>query len=355
MTQTGAIFLDAYRNLNAKKMFWLVLAISLLVVVSFACIGINDRGLKVLFWQSDTDLIDSQLLEPALFYKWLFVYLGIDYWLSWIATILALVSTAGIFPDLITSGSIDLVVSKPISRLRLFITQYVAGLLFVTLQVTIFTVASILLIGIRGGVWEPGLLVAVPVTVCFFSYLFSVCVFLGVWTRSTVAALLLTLLFWVWIGALGTAEQLALFSKTMDKQGVTWVGVQQESRGAARPGTGQPGSPSRTGDGSSSNPPRASLQKHGRRWYDVAHPILYSVKTVLPKTGETIGLLERSLISLAELPASLGEEKSKRMEVDREVAEIIRARSVAWVVGTSLGFEFVVLAAAAFIFCRRDY
>ena len=34
---------------------------------------------------------------------------------------------------------------------------------------------------------------AVPLVVCFFSYLFSVCVLLGVWTRSTVAAILLTI------------------------------------------------------------------------------------------------------------------------------------------------------------------
>ena len=32
MTQTGAIFLEAYRNLNSKKLFWIVLVISVLVV-----------------------------------------------------------------------------------------------------------------------------------------------------------------------------------------------------------------------------------------------------------------------------------------------------------------------------------
>ena len=355
MTQTGAIFLDAYRNLNAKKMFWLVLAISLLVVVSFAFIGINDRGLKIIFWQVDHDLLNSQFIEPALFYKWIFVYVGIGVWLSWIATILALVSTAGIFPDLITSGAIDLVVSKPISRLRLFITQYAAGLLFVTLQVTIFTVASFLVIGIRGGMWEPGLFVAVPLTVCFFSYLFAVCVFLGVWTRSTVAALLLTLLFWFMLYGIGTTEQTLLMFKTMDEQGVTWAALQQESRGAARPAMGRPEPPSRTGDASSANRPGADGQKDGPSSLKVAHRVLYYVKTVLPKTTETIGLLERSLISLAELPNSPGEDMPRQMEVGREVAETIRGRSVAWVVGSSLLFEFVVLAAAAFIFCRRDY
>ena len=36
MTQTLALLLDAYRELNAKKLFWVVLAISLIVVLSVA-------------------------------------------------------------------------------------------------------------------------------------------------------------------------------------------------------------------------------------------------------------------------------------------------------------------------------
>jgi len=38
-----------------------------------------------------------------------------------------------------------------------------------------------------------------------------------------------------------------------------------------------------------------------------------------------------------------------------EFVEIIHGRSIAWVVGTSLGFEVFVLFWAAVFFCRRDY
>ena len=175
MRQTIAIFADAYRSLNSQKLFWLSLAISGAVVAAFACVGINQQGVKLLFWQFDSPWLNAKIMPPAVFYKQLFVNGAIRYWLSWLAAILALVSTAGIFPGLIGSGTIDLFVSKPIGRLRLFFTEYLAGLLFVTLQVTIFSVASLLVIGLRGGVWEPGLLVAVPLVVCFFSYLFAVC------------------------------------------------------------------------------------------------------------------------------------------------------------------------------------
>ena len=345
MTQTLAIFHDAYRSLNAKKMFWIVLVISGLVVAAFAAVGINDRGLKILVWQFDTELVTTESVSVATFYKYLFVSIGIGIWLTWLATILALFSTAGIFPDLVTGGSIGLLVSKPIGRLRLFLTQYMAGLLFVTLQVTVFCLASFLVIGLRGGVWEPGLFVAVPVVVCFFSYLFAICAFLGVLTRSTLASLLLTLLFWFGIYGVGAAENTLLMFKTMDEKGVLRV---QTTDGSQQPAIRPPKRESQS----------ANAENDGNDSLVMAHRIVYGVKTVLPKTAETIGLLERALIDLSDLPdGALGQspQQSPHGQAAREMAETLRNRSIWWIVGTSLAFEAVVLAWAALIFCRRDF
>jgi ABC-type transport system involved in multi-copper enzyme maturation permease subunit len=364
MTQTGAIFLDAYRSLNAKRMFWIVLVLSGLVVVAFAFMGINERGMTIAFWQFDSQFLNSQNISPALLYKWLFVSIGISVWLSWIATILALVSTAGMFPDLINGGSIALLVSKPIGRLRLFATQYAAGLLFVTLQVTIFSLVSFLVIGLRGGVWEPGLFIAVPLVVCFFSYLFSICVLLGLLTRSTLAALLLTLLFWFMVWGLGVSENTLLLFRTMGEQGVTMQDIQQvqeASRKAEKPSeneTEPDAAPGPTSEKAASpekeDTGEETEAKEAPRSLVLAHNIVYGVKTVLPKTSETIDLLERSLISMAELPEQPDQDE-RQARLGREMVETIRSRSVAWVVGTSLGFELVVLCWAALIFCRRDF
>jgi ABC-type transport system involved in multi-copper enzyme maturation permease subunit len=336
MTQTWAIFYDAYRALNAKKMFWIVLAISGLVVAGMGCLGINEQGVTIAFWQVDFLGINSHTWPPPLFYKSLFLNFGVGLWLTWIATILALVSTAGVFPDLITSGSIDLVVSKPISRLRLFLTQYAAALLFVTLQVTIFSVASFLVLGLRGGVWEPGLFIGVPLVVCFYSYLFSVCVLLGILRRSTVAALLLTLLFWAFVGGLGWTENWFLVFRTAHEQGVSLIPPPPNApKPAAR--AGQP-------------PDRSD-------WVVVTHKVLYGLKTVLPKTGETLNLMDRTMVSMAELSEATRRRPGNRPsnDVGLQVEQELRSRSVAWIVGTSLAFEAVILAWAAWVFCRRDY
>lgn len=334
MTQTLAIFLDAYRSLNAKKMFWIVLALSGLVVAAFAMLGINEDGLSIAFWQLDGEWaqwINSDVIAPATFYKLLFSSFGINIWLSTVATILALISTAGIFPDLVGSGSIDLVLCKPISRLRLFATQYVAGLLFVTLQVTVFCLACFLLIGIRGGSWEPGLFIAVPLVVCFFSYLFSVCVYVGVKTRSTLAALLTTLLFWVFAFGLSYAE---LFLEA----------------------TAEAGPPSFNIFGEQSPTHDRPIDPEPPDWVVTGHRAVFALKSVMPKTTETVALLERGLVDMAGMPSETsGRRRRTQVEFGEAMQKIMRRRSATWVIGTSLLFELVVLAAAAWIFCRRDF
>lgn len=369
MSQTMAIFYDAYRGLRARKMFWVVLVISALVVAAFACLGITDRGVKVLFWEIGFGPTTKDT-SPATFYKLMFTALGINFWLSWLAAILALISTAGIFPAFIASGSIDLVVSRPIGRIRLFLTQYAAGLLFVTLQITLFCLASFLVIGLRGGAWEPGIFLAIPLVLCFFSYLFSVCVLLGVLWRSTVAALLLTMLFWGMLAGLHVAEAGVLDAQLhgQREQGRRRFRIEAAE---ARLRAGLAATKSSSAPAGTRPAPQEDLAEL-RRQYDrtasgieqlkTAHRILYGVKTFLPKTSETIKLLERTLIHAAELPGGgeeqappRGQARSRSQAAARQLAQELRGRSAARIIGTSLAFELVILALAAAIFHRRDF
>ena len=93
-TQTLALFLDAYRELNARKLFWITLVLSVLVVGVYACIGINEKGLTILWFQLETSPFDSNRIPPRLLYGFVFSFLAVPFWLTWIATILALITTA---------------------------------------------------------------------------------------------------------------------------------------------------------------------------------------------------------------------------------------------------------------------
>lgn len=387
LTQTFALVLDAYRELNAKKLFWITLVLSGLMVVAFAAVGINAQGLTIFHWEIPFGL-NTTVITKEMFYKQLlFTNLGIRFWLAWGATILALVSTAGMIPDFVTGGSLPVMLAKPISRLRLFLTKYMTGLLFVALQVSVFCTASFFVLGIRAEVWEPSLFIAIPLVIAFFSYLFCVCALIGLVTRSTIAALILTALFWFALFAVNTAEQGLLTFRMFTEQRVEQyerLVAEEREKFEASNGEGRTGIMNALRDGMiTPEGRRARLDRLEERLVEVEksattvakwHNGVWIAKTVLPKTTETVQLTERTLIDMAELeqmmlddggggqnmPDMSREDAELGVRVDqdelaRDLVRRQRERSVWWIVGTSLGFEAFILAIACWVFCRRDY
>jgi ABC-type transport system involved in multi-copper enzyme maturation permease subunit len=407
LRQTAALFVDAYRELNARKLFWVVLALSALFVLAFALVGINERGITLFWWEIPIPLFNTQTLPgKSFFYKFLFFTFGFQIWLTWIATALALVSTASIIPEFVSGGSIDTLLSKPLGRARLFLTKYLSGLLFAGLQVTVFTVAAFVVIGVRGEEWVWGLFVAIPLVVLFFSYIYVISALVGLLTRSTIAALLAALAFWFVIFITNTTEMLMLTQRTSFDQAVLILSSNRETQQAALANqAAQALQNTTTADADAattppSNPPAPTTNRRERqggaaarqarpvtpemleltetnlaaaeadrqRWVRL-HAWAYAVKTVLPKTTETMGLLERLLMSEADMATfadSAGRQAGMRDEtlhgvrisavtVQREVQKELRQRTAWWIIGTSLAFQAAVLAGAIWIFARRDY
>ena len=215
--QTLAMLLDAYRELNARKLFWISLALSGFLVAALATLGINEQGLTFFHWSIPIDVVgqlySGGLLDESTFYKFLFFSIGINIWLAWGSLILAIISTASLMPDFVTSGAIELTLSKPIGRLRLFLTKYGTALLFVGLQALIFSVAAILVIGLRGGEWVFTLLLTAPLLMLVFSFLYCISAIVGMLTRSAIAAILTVLVVWACIWAVNTTERVVLFAR----------------------------------------------------------------------------------------------------------------------------------------------
>jgi ABC-type transport system involved in multi-copper enzyme maturation permease subunit len=383
IVQTLAIFVDAYRELNARRLFWIVLIISMVIAAAFGAVGLNQQGI-VVFWKTfPSDMFNTLTLDRAEIYKWMFAQLGINWWLTFIATILALVSTAGIFPEFLSGGAVDLYLSKPIGRLRLFLTKYLTGLIFVTLQVLVFCIASFFVIGLRGRVWEPAIFVAVPLVLLFFSYLFAILVLLGVLTRSAIAALLLTILCWVGTFAFHSTEVL-LLNLSIGKQLQAQLDdheilqLQQEiarleASGALvpAPGTTQP-VPFNDRNLQSA---QSSLGLARRDREEVTDPfaswhrLLFAMTYPLPKTTETVDLIKRELGERMHIHHEPDEDDEERTNNNRgffhnrelmrhagmETQRVLAARSNTYILGTSLAFEAVVVGLAAWIFCRRDF
>ena len=385
--QTTAMLIDAYRELAAGKLFWVTMLLSFLCVVVFAMIGLNERGITVLWYTIPIEVFNSNVISEPLFYKMVFLNLGIGIWLTWVATVLALVSTSGIYPTLLTGGQIETMLSKPISRWRLFLTKFGTGLLFVALQVSVFCVASVFVIGLRGGAWMPEILLSIPIVLAFFSFLFSIMVLLGMLTRSTIASLLLTILVWFVLFLVNTTDGIIVsqhegmkiqankleerLELAEENARVMYIAKQR------REGNELPEDYQATDDELytvnvflPSLRDRLEDRKEMIRSLAPWRQGIFIAKTLLPKTSETIGLLNRYAMSQEDIDALMdvgsdkqrttvdeetGEVRVSQADQNRAMSEAMSKRSVGWVLGTSFAFEAVMLLIAGTLFARRDF
>lgn len=380
MRQTLAIMVDSYRDLSHRKLFWISIVLSLVVVLIFAGLGINEKGIVILWFEVPT-FINSTIVSEALFYKTLFASFGVGTWLAVGAVGLAVVSTASIMPDFLASGTVELSLARPIARWRLFLTRYFAGLLFVVLQVTVFCVASMVVIGLRGKEWLPGILLAIPVVTLAFSFLYALSVLVGTLTRSTIAAVMAAAGLWFVGGMLSIADEFLLragignqiqYERAQKDVETRRVQLETETARAQRnePGSKNEQELSELRDRLARGEREATDEKRDVDNIDRWHRLILSARLVLPKTGETLNLVERVLISTAEMEGFFEstrrdeglESRGRRArfgpgesQIEIRAKRVLAERSLLWIIGTSLMFEFFCVGLATWIFSRRDY
>ncbi|UCG16990.1 MAG: ABC transporter permease subunit [Phycisphaerales bacterium] len=197
--QLWALVCDSFRYALDRKIFWVLVAITALVVLFMLCVGFEEDRISLVFglWEVNTEGYNPLASIGQTRIIGMMVYYISDVFLGWIGITLMIIATAGVFPCMMEPGAVDVLLGKPIHRLRLFLYKYVAGMVFVLLQATLFVGATFLVMGFRWHVWAPGYLVCIPLMVLLFSYLFCVSVLVGVYTRSSVAAILVSLAAWV--------------------------------------------------------------------------------------------------------------------------------------------------------------
>lgn len=120
---------------------------------------------------------------------------------GWVAdtagVLLALVCTAGFLPSFLEPSSATVLLAKPVPRWSLLFGKFLGVLLFVLVQATLFVLGTWTALGLRTNVWDMNYLFALPLLMLHFSVFFSFSVFMAVWTRSTIACIFGTLLFWL--------------------------------------------------------------------------------------------------------------------------------------------------------------
>mgnify|MGYP001267179955 CR=1 FL=1 len=110
-------------------------------------------------------------------------------------TLFGIAAIAFFVPQMLERGAADVVFSKPVSRLALLLSRYVAGLVFVGLLSSLLVGGMFLALWITSDYVDLGLLWSVPTLIYGFAIFHALSCAIGVFTRSSIAAILLTIVF----------------------------------------------------------------------------------------------------------------------------------------------------------------
>lgn len=313
--QFWALVVDSFRESLDRKIFWVMVAVTLIIAAAMVCVGFEDDHVSFLFgmWEIRTDHYSTMSGLGRSNIVGLVVYALMNPLLGWAGVTLMIIATAGAFPALMARGVIDVVLSKPISRQRLFIYKYLASMVFVLVQATLFVGVTFLIMGMRWGVWVPGYLLSIPLVVLLFSYVYCVSVLVAVRTRSTVAAILLSI--GAWIAYVLPATALQAFNEI------------------------------------------PSLREQ-ERFYQMVRVAAW----IPPKTADISYLAGKwggARTSLDIVPTTVigsqGEGEQEQLEHLRDVERREMDKSPVLSIGSSLLFEAVVVLWAMVLFTRKDY
>jgi ABC-type transport system involved in multi-copper enzyme maturation permease subunit len=131
---------------------------------------------------------------------------------------LCIAATAFFVPQMIEKGAADTLFSKPVSRLALFLARYLSGILFVGILSSLLVGGTYLTLLLSSGYSDSDFLWVAPALTYKFALVYAVTVLIAIFTRSTVASILLTLIFVTVNGCIHTGWNIAEMGRETGEQ-----------------------------------------------------------------------------------------------------------------------------------------
>ncbi len=188
-----AVITDTIRESLAKKLFLGFTALSLLTILIFIFALKIDvvegaLGLATIFGQSAGD-------TPFDLEKFIFTAESAIASLLFAGGIfISLFATASLFPSMQEKGTIDLLLSKPISRTGIIVAKFLGNLAIVTFNVFFLIFGIWLVLSAKTGIWNIGFLVSGLTIIISYAVLLTILAFVGILAQSTGLSIMITFL-----------------------------------------------------------------------------------------------------------------------------------------------------------------
>ena len=117
---------------------------------------------------------------------------GFSVFLYFVCTFLAIFATAHLVPRMQEKGTVDLYLARPVGRVRLLLSRYVAGLILAGSNVVYLMGTIWLIVAWKTGVMNPRFLLAGSIIFLMIAVLLAFAFLVGVFTSSTAVSIMTT-------------------------------------------------------------------------------------------------------------------------------------------------------------------
>lgn len=189
MIQIAGLIRETFLEAIAKKVIIGFFAIAVLVLI----------GIGWYFFSAPVQLAVANLQptpdDPAGVALHEMLYssqMGMGMLFNGVAVFIAIFLTAHIIPSMMERGTIDLLLSKPLSRTKLLFSKVLGGFLIASSCMVFFTFGSWVITSAATGVWNVGYLLSLLPILLEFTSLYSLLVFIGLLTQSSALGMIVT-------------------------------------------------------------------------------------------------------------------------------------------------------------------
>ncbi len=128
-----------------------------------------------------------------------------------IGLFLSVFSASSFIPNLLEKGSVELFLSKPVSRRQIIWGKFWGGTIVVFVNVAFLIIGVWLLIGLKFGVWDLSFLTTIFTITFTFGVLYGLIILVGILTQSSLLAMMITyLIFFILSPVLASRDKLEL-------------------------------------------------------------------------------------------------------------------------------------------------
>jgi ABC-type transport system involved in multi-copper enzyme maturation permease subunit len=152
--------------------------------------------------------------------------------------VVGVILTAFFIPNMLRKGAVDLLIVKPISRWQILLYKYIGGCIFVFLVISVTILGVWAVMWLRSGLMNPAFLLSIPILTFTFAVLYGMSMLVAVFTRSAIAAIVITSLFMFFMWGVGITKSFCDIARSIPNSPVAtppWLNVSADVLNATLP------------------------------------------------------------------------------------------------------------------------